>query len=187
MLNRLPRTLPGEYIVAVGTLSPVLALPSALAFVASSWFIAQAIRAASMTSSASSMATAGVLVTMVYGLGCMALAIGFAVRAFVTWMTTTFVVTNRRVVSASGLLRRVEVELPLSSVTGVIVRQHLLRLGVVVWHRHSTECRRRSVRGSLGGSPESPSTGYSESHLVRIIVIVGTGTLVIYERRNSHA
>lgn len=128
MLNRLPRTLPGEYIVAVGTLSPVLALPSALAFVAGSWFIAQAIRASSMPSSDPSIATAGVLVTMVYGIGCMVLAIGFAVRAFVTWMTTTFVVTNRRVVSAYGLLRRVEVELPLSSVTGVIVRQHLLGL-----------------------------------------------------------
>lgn len=150
MLNGLPRTLLGAYIVAVGTLSPVLALPSALVFVAGSWAIAQAIRAGSMPSSDPLIATAGVPVTMVYSVGCMVLAIGFAVRAFVTWMTTTFVATNRRVVSASGLLRRVEVKLPLSSVTGVIVRQHLLGLvlsygAVTVLSAGGDQCVVRSV------------------------------------------
>lgn len=66
-----------------------------------------------------------VLQWAVIGVACL-LILWMALRPFLRWLTSTYTVTNRRLISRSGVLRRVGRDIPLHRVSDVTYERSLL-------------------------------------------------------------
>lgn len=87
------------------------------------------------------------LLQVVIGLVALALALWWVGRPFLRWMTTTYTVTNRRLITRTGVLSRRGRDIPLNRVTDVAyergVWDRLLGCGTLVISDASEEGRVR--------------------------------------------
>lgn len=76
------------------------------------------------------------LLRITIALAATAILIGFALRPFLVWLTTHFVVTDRRVLMRSGIFARTGRDVPLSRINDITFHhsfiERLLRCGTLV-------------------------------------------------------